>query len=272
MSVLKKNSPCWAQTSSVADRMIARDALAAYLNEYLECDRFNDYAPNGLQVEGRSELKRICTAVTASQEAIEEAITQNADALLVHHGYFWRGEDAVITGMKRQRIGQLVKHDLNLFAYHLPLDCHLELGNNVCLGKLFEFEEIQAHSVGKTPNLLWTGKLRTPLSVRELATDLFKKLQREPLCIPVSTHPIQRVAWCSGGAQDYIAEAQHLGVDAYLSGEVSERTYHEANELGVNYFSCGHHATERYGIQALGQHLAMKFGVQHQFIDSSNPV
>ena len=252
--------------------MLTRDTLAAYLNEYLECDRFDDYAPNGHQIEGRLNLKRICTAVTASQEVIAEAISQHADALLVHHGYFWRGEKAVITGMKRQRIGQLLQHDLNLFAYHLPLDCHLELGNNARLGQLFEFDDIKAHRVGKTPNLLWTGSLRKPSLSSELSIDLGKKLQREPLCISVSNHPIKRVAWCSGGAQDYIAEAQQLGVDAYLSGEVSERTYYEARELGIHYFACGHHATERYGIQALGEHLAAKFGLYHRFIDSMNPV
>ena len=252
--------------------MIARDALSHYLHEYLSCDRFNDYAPNGLQIEGRSEVRLICTAVTASQDVIDEAIALEADALLVHHGYFWRGEDSVITGMKRKRIGQLIKHDLNLFAYHLPLDCHLEIGNNVCLGKLFELNDIQHHSVGNTPNLLWSGTLTKPLSVNELSSYLGTKLQRKPLCIPETTTLIQRLAWCSGGAQDYIIDAHRLGVDAYLSGEVSERTYYQAKELGLHYFACGHHATERYGIQALGQHLAAHFGVEHQFIDSSNPV
>jgi len=252
--------------------MVARDTLADYLKEYLSCDSFNDYAPNGLQVEGRSEIRRICTAVTASRDVIAEAIAQKADALLVHHGYFWRGEEPVITGMKQQRISQLIKHDLNLFAYHLPLDCHLELGNNACLGRLFELADVKTHFAGKTPNLLWSGKLVNPLSASEFSDFLGIKLQRKPLLVSGTTKPVQHVAWCSGGAQDYIEKAHSLGVDAYISGEVSERTYYQAQELGLHYFACGHHATERYGIQALGQHLATCLGLQHQFIDAQNPV
>ncbi len=252
--------------------MISRDELTLYLNEYLACERFNDYAPNGLQVEGRESITRICTAVTASNDVITQAISMKADALLVHHGYFWRGERPEITGMKRQRIAQLIQHNLNLYAYHLPLDCHLELGNNACLGQLLEIQDIKTHTAGESPNLLWSGMLKTPLMATELSDLLSKKLQREPLCISGTTKRIQRLAWCSGGAQDFIEDAHRLGVDAYLSGEVSERTYYQAQELGMHYFAGGHHATERYGIQALGKHLARHFGVEHQFIDSSNPV
>ncbi len=252
--------------------MMTRDALALYLKDYLACDRFNDYAPNGLQVEGRDAIKRICTAVTASLEAITKAITLKADALLVHHGYFWRGEDPVITGMKHKRLSLLIKHDVNLFAYHLPLDCHIELGNNACLGQLLELEDVKTHDAGKTQNLLWSGSLNTPLSTSELTNYLSSKLQREPLCISGSSKPVQRLAWCTGAAQDYIEDAHRLGVDAFISGEISERTYYQAQELGLHYYACGHHATERYGIQALGKHLATTFGVHHQFIDSSNPV
>ncbi|HBI22097.1 MAG TPA: Nif3-like dinuclear metal center hexameric protein [Legionella sp.] len=252
--------------------MIARDALTTYLHDHLACDRYTDYAPNGLQVEGRIDIKRICTAVTASYDVIIEAIAWHADALLVHHGYFWRGEEAVITGMKRRRIGQLLTHDLNLYAYHLPLDCHADLGNNACLGQLFALQNIQAHPVGHTPALLWSGQLAHPMSACAFSDDLSKKLQREPLCISGTEKPIQRVAWCSGGAQDYIVDAHRLGVDAYISGEISERTYYQAQELGLHYFACGHHATERLGIQALGKHLLERFDVQHRFIDSNNPV
>lgn len=252
--------------------MITRDELALYLNTYLACDSFSDYAPNGLQVEGRSAIMHICTAVTASQDVIAQANMLKADALLVHHGFFWRGETPEITGMKRQRIGQLIAHDLNLFAYHLPLDCHATLGNNACLGQLLELRDIKAHPIGKTPNLLWSGMLNTPVTASALSDHLSKKLMREPLCVSGTTNRIQRVAWCSGGAQDYIEHAHRLGADAYMSGEISERTYYQAQELGMHYFSCGHHATERYGIQALGQHLAIKFELQHQFIDSANPV
>ena len=252
--------------------MISRIDLARYLHDYLACDSFNDYAPNGLQVEGRSAVKRICTAVTASYDVIAKAAALDADALLVHHGFFWRGEDAVITGMKQRRIASLLENKLNLFAYHLPLDCHLVLGNNACLGELFELDDIKTHFAGKTANLLWSGKLAKPLAAVEWSERLAEKLQRQPLCVSGSNKPITHVAWCSGGAQDFIVEAHQLGVDAYISGEISERTYYQAQELGLHYFSCGHHATERYGIQALGQHLVERFGVQHQFIDSDNPV
>ena len=252
--------------------MMARDALSTYLHDYLACDRYTDYAPNGLQVEGREEIKRICTAVTASYDVIAEAIAWNADALLVHHGYFWRGEEAVITGMKRRRIGQLLTHDLNLYAYHLPLDCHADLGNNACLGQLFALQNIQTHKAGNHSDLLWSGALANPMSACAFLDYLSKKLQREPLSVSGTEKPIQRVAWCSGGAQDYIEDAHRLGVDAYMSGEISERTYYQAQELGLHYFACGHHATERLGIQALGEHLVKRFDVQHRFIDSDNPV
>lgn len=251
--------------------MISRIDLARYLDDYLACRNYQDYAPNGLQVEGRLEIKRICTAVTASQDVIAQAVAFNADALLVHHGYFWRGEEAVIVGMKAKRIGLLLKNNLNLFAYHLPLDCHLDVGNNACLGELFELTDIQAHSAGKTPNLLWTGKLVNALTASEWSKVLAEKLRRQPMFVSGTDKVIRNIAWCSGGAQDYIEDAYHLGVEAYLSGEISERTYYQAQELGMHYFACGHHATERLGIQALGAHLVERFNLEHQFIDSDNP-
>lgn len=252
--------------------MIASDELTRYLNDYLACTNFNDYAPNGLQIEGTPSIKRICTAVTASYDVIEKAIDLNADALLVHHGYFWRGEDPAITGMKHKRIAQLIKHDLNLYAYHLPLDCHPVIGNNACIGQRLEVLDVQMHPAGKTANLLWTGALHTPITIRQLSERVGGILNREPLCIKGSTKLVQRLAWCTGGAQDFIEDAYRLGVDAYLSGEISERTYYQAKELGIHYLSCGHHATERYGIQALGEHLVEKFNLVHQFIDNLNPV
>ena len=252
--------------------MITQKELSTYLYQLLSCDRYNDYAPNGVQVEGKEQIKRICTAVTASDEVITQAIAWKADALLVHHGYFWRGESPVITGMKRQRLNKLLRHDVNLLAYHLPLDCHPELGNNACLAKLFEVDSVQMHSAGSTDNLLWTGSLSQPMTHDELADFLSKKLKRTPLCITGNDKTITRIAWCSGGAQDFIEEANRLGVDAYLSGEISERTYYQAKELGIHYYSCGHHATERYGIQALGEYLASYFRLEHTFIDSYNPV
>ena len=252
--------------------MIKRNELAIYLHKYLDCDKFNDYAPNGMQVEGASTISRIATAVTASEAVIKKAVASRADALLVHHGYFWKGENAVITGMKRRRIGELISHNINLFAYHLPLDCHPDIGNNACLGRLLDVGSVCMHPAGKTANLLWSGTLTNPLTAEELATFISKKLNRVHMHVPGADKPIQRLAWCSGSAQDFIEEAYRLEVDAYLSGEISERTYYQAQELGVHYFACGHHATERYGVQALGAHLGERFGLEHQFIDSHNPV
>lgn len=252
--------------------MISREELGNYLHVYLACDGFNDYAPNGLQVEGKSDIRRVCAAVTASEAVVKRAVTLNADALITHHGYFWRGEAPVLVGMKRQRIGQLITHDINLFAYHLPLDCHPVIGNNACLANVLNVNQIGMHRAGKTPNLLWSGTLNESLTAAKLTEIITKKFKRAPLHITGSEKSIQRIAWCSGAAQDFIEDAYQLGVDAYLSGEVSERTYYQAQELGIHYFSCGHHATERFGIQALGQHLSERFTLEYHFIDSDNPV
>lgn len=252
--------------------MITRQALASYLELFLKSNQYSDYAPNGIQVEGKESIKRIATAVTASDEVISEAVSWQADALLVHHGYFWRGENPVITGMKRQRIAKILSHDMTLFAYHLPLDCHEELGNNACLAKLFSLQSVKTHTVSNTPGLLWSGLLSSPLSGDECAQLIAKQLGRAPLHLLGTDKRIHSIALCSGGAQDYIQDAAQLGVDAYLSGEVSERTYYQAKELGIHYYSCGHHATERYGIQALANHLASRFDLDHLFIDTNNPV
>ncbi len=252
--------------------MILRNKLAAYLHELLACANFIDYAPNGVQIEGTETISRICTAVTASEEAIEQAVNLRAEALLVHHGYFWRGEESVITGMRRTRISKLLNHNINLFAYHLPLDCHPELGNNACLAKMLALDAFAMHEVDKTANLLWSGSLAKAMTAAQLSISLQEKLNKKPLHIIGPQKTIKRLAWCSGAAQDLIEKAYALGVDAYLSGEISERTYYQAKELGIHYFACGHHATERYGIQALGTHLASQFGLQHHFIDSENPI
>jgi dinuclear metal center YbgI/SA1388 family protein len=252
--------------------MILRGELVSYLDELLECANFQDHAPNGLQIEGKNIINKICTAVTAAEETIDQAIVLKADALLVHHGYFWRGEDASITGIKRQRVAKLLNHEISLFAYHLPLDCHPDLGNNALLGKLLNPSSIRIHCVGKTPNLLWTGKFKKIKSSEQFAIELKKKFGRKPQYVSGGAHLIAQVAWCSGAAQDFIEKAYELGADAYISGEISERTYYQAKELGIHYYGCGHHATERHGIYALGSHLASKFQLQHQFIDSANPV
>lgn len=252
--------------------MITRLALTNYLNNFLSCASFNDYAPNGLQVEGKSSIGRICTAVTASAEVIQIAADLQTDALLVHHGFFWRGEEPCVIGMKRTRIAALLQAEINLLAYHLPLDCHQQLGNNACLAKILDVQAVKKHPVGNTSDLLWSGEWLTPLSVAEFKEKISHSLQRSPLLIEGGTHLIKQIAWCSGAAQDFIEQAHQLGVDAYLSGEISERTYYQAKELKIHYFAAGHHATERLGIQALGEHLALEFNLQHQFIDSNNPV
>lgn len=255
--------------------MILRENLESYLDTLLDSARFNDYAPNGLQIQGKNEIYRICTAVTASEEAIEYAIEVKAEALIVHHGYFWKGEDSVIKGIKFNRISKLLRHGINLFAYHLPLDCHPELGNNACLGALFNLRNIQMHDVNGTPNLLWSGQFEQPKSSKTFIAQIENKLARKPLHLLAGTNEIktiQTLAWCTGAAQDFIEVAHQLGVDAYLSGEVSERTYYQAKELGIHYFAAGHHATERYGVQALGAHLAAKFNIEYEFVDSENPV
>ncbi len=252
--------------------MIHRDELQQYLHLHLECDRFKDHAPNGLQVEGRGVIKRICTAVSASEHAIAAAIACDADALLVHHGYFWSAESAVITGIKRNRIARLLRNDLNLYAYHLPLDAHATLGNNACLATLLCANSVQMHPVDGIPQLLWSGELSTAVTADLFKLQISQILDRAPLMISGGNNLIQRIAWCSGAAQSLIDQAHKFGVDAYLSGEVSERTFDQAKELGIHYFACGHHATERYGIQALGEHLATTFDLKHSFIDSDNPV
>lgn len=252
--------------------MIQRIELEDYLHDYLEVDAFQDYAPNGLQVEGKANIHRICTAVTASLDAIQAACAYQADALLVHHGFFWKGEDPTLRGMKRARIADLLKHNINLLAYHLPIDCHKIIGNNACIAKKLELKNTKSYAAGKTVDLLWVGELDKPLDVNDFTIKLATAFDRTPQSIPASDKLIKKIAFCSGAAQDFIEDAAALGVDAYISGEISERTYYQAKELGVHYFACGHHATERDGIYSLGCHLVEQFGLDHMFFDSDNPV
>ncbi len=252
--------------------MTTRTVLLDYLADYLKVDHFKDYAPNGLQVEGQMEITRIRTAVTASHAVIQQACQDKASALLVHHGYFWRGEAPEICGIKRQRIGDLLQHNINLLAYHLPIDCHPELGNNACMAKRLALSDVKSHAVAGTPDLLWTGRLSEALTADAFRAKIQSIYQREPQCVLGGKKSIQHLAFCTGAAQDLIEQASALGVDAYISGEISERTYYQAKELGLDYFACGHHATERDGIKALGEHLAQHFGVEHAFIDSDNPI
>lgn len=246
-----------------------RAALDAYLTDFLQVPDFRDYCPNGLQVEGRAQVTRIVTGVTASAALVEAAVAAGADALIVHHGYFWRGEDGRITGMRRRRIGLLLEHDLNLFAYHLPLDVHAGVGNNAMLAR--QFGLTPAGCFGEQ-DIGVHGSLARATTLAQFAALIEQKTARPPLVIGEPSRPLQRMAWCTGGAQGLFEQAIALGVDAYISGEISEQTVHAARESGVAYIAAGHHATERYGVQALGEHLAQRFGLEHRFIDIANPV
>lgn len=243
--------------------------LNHYIAQLLLPERFNDYCPNGLQVEGKSEIKRIVTGVTASMALLQAAQAENADAVLVHHGYFWRGESPVVTGIKKNRLQFLLAHDMNLFAYHLPLDAHAELGNNVMLGKVFGFGSI-AYLDDK--NMMPWVKLEQNRSLGVFADELSAKLNRQVQYIGDPSKSISTVAWCTGAAQSYMEQAITNGVDVFISGEISEQTVHLARESNTAYISAGHHATERYGIKTLGEHLAEKFDLHHQFIDIDNPI
>ncbi|MBO1926280.1 Nif3-like dinuclear metal center hexameric protein [Thiomicrorhabdus sp. 6S2-11] len=243
-----------------------RQALQAYIDELLEVNLYKDYAPNGLQVEGKSEIKKMVTGVTANQALIDAAIRLNADAILVHHGYFWKSEPQQIIGFKKRRIKSLLINDINLFGYHLPLDGHAELGNNAQLGKLWQLDNIEQDG------LVFTAKLETPVSVEEFYDRVYETLDRKPLWLQGGPGILKTVSWCSGGAQGYIDKAIAKGADLFISGEVSEQTTHLAQECGIHYFAAGHHATERLGIKALGEHLSEKFNLDVTFIDIDNPV
>ena len=250
---------------------IKRQDLVSYLDGLLQPEQFNDYAPNGLQIEGVELIQRVVTGVTASQALIDQAIAFRADVLLVHHGYFWRNEASPLVGMKKRRIKALMDHDINLIGYHLPLDCHAELGNNAQLGKLLGWvSEAHMQSSGVTGLGLY-ATLPAPLSGVEVQQQLTKVLGREPLHIDIPSKSIRRIGWCTGGAQGMIEQAVNLGLDAYISGEISESTVHVARENGVHYFAAGHHATERYGAQALALHLQQELGLDCEFVDVPSP-
>ena len=246
------------------------EAVLAYTDELLAVDAFKDHCPNGLQVEGTRPIQKIVTGVTASRAHIAAAIAADADLILVHHGIFWKGDAFPITGRLYQRIAPLIHHGAHLMAYHIPLDAHPDVGNNVVLGQKLDFKNIQAHDSTHGPGLLHSGDCDTQPDT--LATHLERILGRKPLHISGTAAQIKKVAWCTGAAQSLLVEASALGVDAFITGEASERTFHEAKELGIHFYSAGHHATERYGVQALGARLAEKFDLTHQFIDIENPV
>ena len=270
-------------STQISDTAISAQALTEFCDEYLSAPAFKDYAPNGLQVDGGRPIQRIVTGVTACEALIDAAIADNADAILVHHGYFWKGEPAPITGMKGQRIRKLMQHGISLIGYHLPLDAHPRIGNNAKLAELLDMSIIgalyptESHPVGNIATC-------TPQSAQSLITQITEALGRLPLHISAhyqvsdtnqsdgqNDRLIERVGICTGGAQDMIEQAALMGCDAFISGEISERTTHIARELGIDYFACGHHATERGGIQALGELIAEQFGLPVTFIDIDNP-
>ncbi|WP_300646999.1 Nif3-like dinuclear metal center hexameric protein [Paenalcaligenes sp.] len=250
--------------------------LVQWLDNYLQASRFKDYCPNGLQVEGTPTVQHIVTGVTASQALLEAAVERGADTVLVHHGWFWKNEDARIRGMKKKRLAFALEHDLNLIAYHLPLDAHPEVGNNTQLALqlgLQQDKDEDGQPIGIGPSgLIQLGYLETPDTLENVAKKLCQQLQRSPLVVGNPQQIIQRVAWCTGGAQGFMTEAIDAGVDLYISGEASEPTYHYALESNTAYIGAGHHATERYGVKALGDKVAAQFGVKVEFIDINNPI
>jgi dinuclear metal center YbgI/SA1388 family protein len=247
---------------------VLRSELQAYLEELLNVGGMKDYCPNGLQVEGASNIERIVTGVTASQRLIEEAIAHNAQAILVHHGYFWKGESQTITGIKKSRISTLLEHDMSLFAYHLPLDVHRKFGNNVQLAQKMGWN-IDGELAG---TIALSGRVDGVETGRSLKQKLSDTLDFDVLHIGEELDDIETIAWCTGSAEGYLEQAIEAGVDAFVSGEVSEKTVHMASESGVHYFAAGHHATERGGVKALGEHLAGRFEIDVQFIDLPIPV
>ncbi len=250
--------------------------LALWLDDTLQPQRFRDYCPNGLQVAGKSQIKRVVTGVTASMALLQAAIDRQADALLVHHGWFWKNEDTRLIGTRRERIALALKHDLNLFAYHLPLDAHPQLGNNAQLGKVLGLTpELDAQGAPMTcgpDGLIWLGRCAPGNTLQTLGRHVAQALGRTPLLIGPNDQAVSRIAWCTGGAQGMMQAAVDAGAQVYLTGEASEPNFHLANETGTSFIAAGHHATERYGVQALGQAASEALGIEVEFIDLPNPI
>lgn len=243
-----------------------------WCDQTLKTHEFKDYAPNGLQIEGSSEVNKILCAVTASETAIDAAIAHKAQMLLVHHGYFWKGEPYPITGMRGRRIRKLIQHNISLLAYHLPLDAHPVLGNNAAIADILNLQRIEAldplekHPIGNI------GYLNPPMTPEQFKLYLADKLQAQVQHLPAEKSCIEKVGFCTGGAQDFIAKAAMQNCDAYISGEVSERTFYEAQEMNVHYYACGHHATERYGVQRLAKAIENTFSIESIYFELNNPI
>lgn len=251
---------------------ITRDQLANTFNQLLQPERFKDYGPNGLQVEGKAEVKKIVSGVTASLALIDAAVQRGADAIFVHHGLFWRGQDGRITGWMKQRLQKLLAHDINLYAYHLPLDAHPTLGNNAQLAQLLGFSPLDGGEFGRfgEQDLGWLGMTNLH-SFENLINHLILKLNRQVAGVNTAQGAIKKVAWCTGGAQGYFEAAIAAGADAFITGEISEPQAHYAREMGVSYIACGHHASERYGAPAVAAYVAEQLGLAHEFVNIDNP-
>ncbi|MEI6734402.1 MAG: Nif3-like dinuclear metal center hexameric protein [Comamonadaceae bacterium] len=259
------------RTVSSFATMTERAQLLQSFNTLLQPERFRDYGPNGLQVEGRAQVHKIVSGVSASRALIEAAIAAQAEAIFVHHGLFWRSQDGCVTGWMKQRLALLLAHDINLFAYHLPLDAHAELGNNAQLGLklgLLASERFGEQELGFMGARLQAGGFE---SAGALAQHIERQLQRPVALVNGTARAIHRIAWCSGGAQGYFEAAIAAGAEAFITGEISEPQAHYAREMGVAYLACGHHATERFGAPAVAAHVAAQLGLEHQFVDIDNP-
>ncbi len=251
--------------------METTNKVLSYLNDLLKPWSIKDYAPNGLQVEGSNCISKIITGVSATEALIDRAIEKKVEAILVHHGYFWKSENPQITGMKKNRLKKLLTHNINLFAYHLPLDIHPQLGNNAQLAKLLGIKIERPLEPWNPQCLAMKGKLTTALTGEQLAQLIAQKLSRQPLYSPANKTKIKTVAWCTGGGQHFIELAASQGIDAFITGEVSEQTIHVSREMGIHFFAAGHHATERYGIKALGEYMADNLDLDVEFVDIDNP-
>ena len=250
---------------------VGRDELRTVLDTELCVPAFKDYCPNGLQVEGRDEIHVVVSGVTACQALLDKAVALEADAVLVHHGYFWRGEDECLVGMKAQRIRTLLEAGINLFAYHLPLDCHPTLGNNAGLARAMGLRDWQGIDPENATHPVFCGAFDDGTRLSDIVGRLEHELQREALVVGDPEAVIQSAAWCTGGGQGYIDEAASCGAQLFITGEVSEQTVHVARERGLAFIAAGHHATERFGAQSLGQWIANRFGIDHHFVDIDNP-
>jgi dinuclear metal center YbgI/SA1388 family protein len=248
--------------------------ICQYLDQCLRPEQFQDYCPNGLQVEGRPQITRLATGVTACQQFLDDAIAWGADAVLVHHGYFWRGEAPQVVGIKRRRLAALLASEVSLLAFHLPLDAHPRYGNNACLGLLMgvDFDNQEPLQPGLSGGVGNIGSLPAAVSAAQFVATVEAITGRSALHVGDAGAVVRRIAWCTGAAQDYIGAAVAAGADLFLTGEVSEQTVHIAKEECIHFVAAGHHATERYGVQALGDHLAARFAVEHRFFDVDNPV